>query len=135
MELYETGTGQFLKVHDKGKCGGEHCPIHNPSDHVLKDRPTHWRDDRGIMERICEHGVGHPDPDDNRVRSDPYESIHGCDGCCVEVTPEMIKDAEQGIRDAEHASQDALRAVADAQRARNNLVARYQEQQERKNNG
>ena len=37
--------------------------------------------DRRIMERICPHGVGHPDPDDvlNQDR------VHGCDGCCREL--------------------------------------------------
>lgn len=40
-------------------------------------RDSHWRDDRSFMERICPHGVGHPDPDDEHA--DP---IHGCDGCC-----------------------------------------------------
>ena len=76
-ERYTTGTGQVLRVHSKKDCVGPHCPIHNPSDHHMKDWPTHWRDDLGILERICEHGVGHPDPDD--VHADP---VHGCDGCC-----------------------------------------------------
>jgi hypothetical protein len=37
------------------------------------------------MERVCTHGIGHPDPDhiaflpkDKRR----WESVHGCDGCC-----------------------------------------------------
>jgi hypothetical protein len=34
------------------------------------------------MERICEHGVGHPDPDDLRVIRDRIMGIHACDGCC-----------------------------------------------------
>jgi hypothetical protein len=41
------------------------------------------------MERVCEHGVGHPDPDHvshiRRVKGDDYanvDAIHGCDGCC-----------------------------------------------------
>ncbi len=66
METYETGTGQIVHVHPRADCEarGGHCCIHNPSDHHMVDWPTHWRDDRGLMERICEHGVGHPDPDD-----------------------------------------------------------------------
>ena len=52
--------------------------------------PTHWREDTAMMERICPHGIGHPDPDDlafreslggSIVRRD--YSIHGCDGCCA----------------------------------------------------
>jgi hypothetical protein len=43
------------------------------------------------MERICEHGVGHPDPDHlDFVRhtkggaAAETESVHGCDGCCAQ---------------------------------------------------
>lgn len=32
------------------------------------------------MERICPHGVGHPDPDDTNP-----DTVHGCDGCCAQV--------------------------------------------------
>lgn len=54
------------------------CPIHGPGEHHMVTWPLHWRDDRRIFERICPHGVGHPDPD-----STPEgEDIHGCDGCC-----------------------------------------------------
>lgn len=83
-----TGTGQKLRgVHSPDQCEGEYCCIHNPSDHSMKDFPTHWRADRGIMERICPHGVGHPDPDDmafiTRTRGEGHmEGVHGCDGCC-----------------------------------------------------
>lgn len=89
LEEYITGTGQRILVHTKEDCLGEHCPIHNPSDHHMKDWPTHWRDDRNLMERICPCGVGHPDPDDlefkRRTGSDMLvESVHGCCGCCQE---------------------------------------------------
>jgi hypothetical protein len=84
MGWYDTGTGQQLRVHNRVDCH-DNCPIHNPSDHALKDRPTHWRDDRGIMERICVHGIGHPDPDDINVRNNDGEGIHSCDGCCRKV--------------------------------------------------
>ena len=87
METYVDGTGVKLRVHDREKCKGEFCSIHNPSNHIMKDWPTHWRDDRGLMERICEHGVGHPDPDDlafkRRHGLDDSEGIHGCCGCCT----------------------------------------------------
>ena len=82
MEKYETGTGQTISCHDYHDCKGSPCPIHNPSDHPMKDFPTHWRDDRQIMERICPHGVGHPDPDDLRIRNGEDRGVHGCDGCC-----------------------------------------------------
>lgn len=85
--------GAVLKTHAEDACVGEFCCIHNPSDHALKDAPLNWRGDRGLMERICEHGVGHPDPDDlaykERVMSkEDFEmrafGTHGCCLCCVE---------------------------------------------------
>lgn len=82
-DIYVTGTGQVMHyVHGKDECDGNPCPIHNPTDHPLRDAPTHWRYDRKIMERMCEHGVGHPDPDDIHVRTVEGEGVHGCDGCC-----------------------------------------------------
>jgi hypothetical protein len=87
LEEYTTGTGQKILVHTKEDCKGEYCCIHNPSDHHMKDWPTNWRPDRNMMERICPHGIGHPDPDDLAFKartSDGYiDSVHGCDGCCV----------------------------------------------------
>ena len=85
-DVYITGTGQLLYVHSKENCKMEFCVIHNPSNHSMKDFPTHWRSDRYLMERICSHGVGHPDPDDLAykclIRGDEYtkyEAVHGCD--------------------------------------------------------
>lgn len=78
-----------MLVHKKGTCKGEHCVIHDPSDHHMKDWPLNWRADRSLMERICDHGVGHPDPDDieyKRLTVGPVGAgvvaLHGCDGCC-----------------------------------------------------
>jgi hypothetical protein len=92
MEKYTTGTGQKVLVHSKADCTGEFCCIHNPSDHLMKDWPTHWRDDRSIMERMCPCGVGHPDPDDlafkkamaKKFHRKEYDAgVHGCCGCCT----------------------------------------------------
>jgi hypothetical protein len=71
---------QLFGVHAAGTCFGEFCPIHNVSDHPLKDAPQRWRSDYRL-ERVCEHGIGHPDPDDYKSRA--IKSVHGCDGCCV----------------------------------------------------
>lgn len=82
---YTTGTGQLLvNVHAPEACEGRHCVIHNPSDHPMRDFPTHFREDRQIMERICPHGIGHPDPDDAAFRASrgDDDTVHGCDGCC-----------------------------------------------------
>jgi len=69
--------GERVLAHMPDKCKAETCTIHNPSEHHMRDWPQHWRADRGIMERICEHGIGHPDPDDTNL-----DTTHGCDGCC-----------------------------------------------------
>lgn len=86
-------VGQFirvkgfnLKTHSRDRCVGQWCCIHNPSDHPLSGAPLNWRGDRGIMERICEHGVGHNDPDDTAARKllglGDSDGVHGCDFCC-----------------------------------------------------
>ena len=78
MNTVTLESGQVLgNVHDEGKCAGENCCIHNPSNHSMIEFPRYWREDRGLMERICPHGVGHVDWDDP---SD--DRVHGCDGCC-----------------------------------------------------
>lgn len=68
----------LLQVHDPANCEGQACTIHHPSDHHMVTWPQNWRGDRGLMERLCPHGVGHPDPDDLSA-----DGIHGCDGCCA----------------------------------------------------
>ena len=79
--LLDTLTG----VHPRAACAGEPCVVHNPTDHPLRSWPLLWRGDRGIFERVCEHGVGHPDPDQfvywDRT-GQPWQRVHGCCGCC-----------------------------------------------------
>jgi hypothetical protein len=71
--------GEVLNgVHEPEWCAGEFCCIHHPSNHHMKLWPQHWRGDRKLMERICQHGVGHPDPDDINP-----DTVHGCCGCCT----------------------------------------------------
>lgn len=73
-----------LTVHSKVLCAGRPCTIHNPSDHHMVSWPLNWRGDIRIMERLCSHGVGHPDPDDSAFRKSRGDDnvVHGCDGCC-----------------------------------------------------
>jgi hypothetical protein len=75
-------TTTRLRVHPPDRCAGQHCTVHNRSDHHMRHYPQHWRADRGIMERTCPHGVGHPDPDSPHP-PDSHEWVHGCDGCCT----------------------------------------------------
>ena len=88
---YKTGTGQLIRnIHPPGLCEGRPCVIHNPSEHRMREYPTQFRSDRNppIMERICPHGVGHPDPDDLAWHASQgrgsWIGIHGCCGCCTE---------------------------------------------------
>lgn len=74
--------GLVINAHPRKNCWGYWCSIHYPSPHHMRDWDQYWRSDRGIMERICPHGVGHPDPDDHK-QYDKYEAVHGCDGCCA----------------------------------------------------
>lgn len=82
--------GQLLwSVHPIVACEGRACCIHNPSRHHMAAWPQNWRTDRRMMERVCRHGIGHPDPDHMAwvahacgAQYAVYDGIHGCDGCC-----------------------------------------------------
>ena len=98
FRVFITGMGEVIsRVHSFGQCVNGQCVIHNPSDHCMRSFPTHWRPKTAafeigppLMERICPHGIGHPDPDHmawfatchNKSQTDA-QSIHGCDGCCT----------------------------------------------------
>lgn len=80
-------TDLILAVHNHDECMGPKCCVHNRSNHSMRPFPQNWRADRQLMERICPHGIGHPDPDDPKIymtstEGENYELIHGCDGCC-----------------------------------------------------
>lgn len=90
----EHNTETVLLAHRKKDCSPGPCPIHRRTRHHMRSFVQIWRDDRGIMERICPHGVGHPDPDCRRAQEDP---VHGCDGCCVPPASNT-KKAIDGIR-------------------------------------
>jgi len=92
-----TGNPKKDKItyHKPDTCKGQHCIFHNPTPHKMRDWPMNLRTDSWaapLIERMCEHGVGHPDPDsaDYLDRMMGYTekekkygfSVHGCDGCC-----------------------------------------------------
>lgn len=90
LEEVFIGNNTFLRAHKRENCAND-CPLHGPSRHHMIPWPLHWRDDRGIFERICPHGIGHPDPDtmayiEKTKGRSVYEDelVHGCDGCCIE---------------------------------------------------
>lgn len=75
----------IVNTHPALACQGRSCAIHNPSNHSMRSWPVTWRSDRGILERTCTHGCGHPDPDQIeywRETGQEYQAVHGCCGCC-----------------------------------------------------
>lgn len=89
IALYD---GRVMQTHPERECLPP-CPVHAPSEHPLSTAPLNWREDRRLWERICDHGCGHPDPDDvafkratmmpEVFRMNAFE-IHGCclPSCC-----------------------------------------------------
>lgn len=90
------------KVHKAAVCDGDNCAIHNPSDHPLKAakikiRGAHPFDAFGLkpygfVERFCEHGIGHSDPDSVAFFAKNGShglGVHGCDGCCTGIYEEI----------------------------------------------
>lgn len=100
-DLIALPDGRVLKTHGKDECSGTPCVLHSPSEHPLKYAPLSWRSDRVMMERICKHGIHHPDPDDRahwerRIGEDPASKEFldararhdDCDGCCQGFNPD-----------------------------------------------
>lgn len=86
MEEFVTNAGDKLTVHSLEDCRGPVCPIHKPTPHHMRDWKMIWRGDRQIFERVCEHGIGHPDPDDQEAKlfiQGFMDGVHGCDFCCA----------------------------------------------------
>ena len=80
-------NGILTGVHGPRACAGQTwgCWIHQPLPHALSEAPVRWREDKSTAERICPHGIGHPDPQDvayNRNVLGRDVTVHGCDGCC-----------------------------------------------------
>jgi len=87
----------FDRVHERNNTCATACVIHNPSDHHMRYWPLHWRNDRGIFERICTHGVGHPDPDQFyywKGSNQEWQTVHGCDGCCHDISEAISEGGE-----------------------------------------
>jgi hypothetical protein len=78
-------NGALVNLHPATACAGRGCWVHHPSDHHMATWPIVWRDEKGTAERRCEHGIGHPDPDDVWYHEQQGRDVgvHACDGCCV----------------------------------------------------
>lgn len=93
-------SNTVLVCHDPADCAGRPCTLHNRTDHHMRHWRQHWRSDRLLMERICSHGVGHPDPD-----SFPgIDTVHGCDGCCAlpKLDDELSSIERRALEDIDH---------------------------------
>lgn len=89
QDLISQRDGSLLATHPADRCEGRNCVIHNPSDHALKDAPIDWDPGTRRTNRICTHGVHHPDPDHLSFVYETYGMFewmqhkhHRCDGCC-----------------------------------------------------
>ena len=91
------GVYVTIRTHAPSQCAGEMCDIHSRELTPERDLPLNWREDRGMVEFICEHGVGHPTTAqrlfwsslvDVGYRNETWfeaETLHGCCGCCAGV--------------------------------------------------
>jgi hypothetical protein len=89
--------GTTMTTHGRARCALEHCCIHNPSDHPLRNAPLSWLKSINLMLRICPCSQPHPDPDSMdwlRSRFMPYDMWHPCceQRCC-------LTDAERDAED------------------------------------
>lgn len=129
--------GQKILGHRRCDCESqEHCCVHKPSDHHMVTWTQNWRQDTGVMERICPCGVGHPDPDHIAyVRSKlgdkvaDTQLVHGCCGCCSQAPKTPRKTPRKSMAEirAEERSrgfEEAMRFFEEAWRDRVWNVAR-----------
>jgi hypothetical protein len=70
---------------DHAACEGRGCSRDHPSAHHMQTWPLVWRRYYGYCDRICPHGIGHPDPDDvvGLQSVGGASAAHSCDGCCI----------------------------------------------------
>lgn len=94
-DVWTDGNGAKWYVHKRNiDCAVDGCAIHNPSYHPLSDAKQLIRTDRYMLvEDICKHGVGHPNPDSAsfiaKKIGDTSIWVHGCDGCCRPDKPKQ----------------------------------------------
>lgn len=87
-DLVAVANGILRGVHRPSACSGQPwgCWIHHPFPHRLDHAPVRWREDNETAERVCDHGIGHPDPQDAAYWWNAHNrdvTVHGCDGCCL----------------------------------------------------
>lgn len=103
-DVWTDGNGAKWYVHKRNiDCDIDGCVIHNPSYHPLSDSKQIIRTDKYMLvEDICSHGVGHPNPDSasfisKKITGDNAIWVHGCDGCCRTDTPKPRQERGFGM--------------------------------------
>jgi hypothetical protein len=84
MEQHILESGQSLQTHPRTACLGTWCCIHAQMPGPWSAWPRLWREDMGIMERVCPCGVGHPVAEmyEHAIfLNREYMLVHGCCGC------------------------------------------------------
>jgi hypothetical protein len=103
-----------FRFHDQLRCSQDTaCVIHNASDHNMQTWPRRVRSN-ALVERLCVHGVGHPDPDSVSF----FEGVgrkgmdrHGCDGCCTAPSkPDLQKTTLVVVTDGPRRTEVAVDA-------------------------
>lgn len=101
-DLINLADGTVLSTHGPAHCLGDHCCIHNPSQHALRAAPMVWAQEMRLMFRRCEHDALHPDPDAMEFSnvmalmtgSGWYDGWHPCcpQQCCRQVQEPLVDD-------------------------------------------
>jgi len=86
-------SGQVLRnVHRAGTCLGEHCPLHNPSEHAYRDLPLRFNGKH--MYRVDGDEL-RVDPDDYEFSRSHYAILRNsarCRSCGVEIVSTTVHD-------------------------------------------
>lgn len=99
--LVKVGHSTLRNVHTPQACGPV-CWVHRPTDHPMRTWPANWRQNGKLLERVCECGNLHPDPDDleaRRLRGDRHEFEHHCCGCCNAPPAYPEVDSEEAVNE------------------------------------
>ena len=115
----ENSDEVIYNAHDPKFCEGSPCVIHNLTDHHMRSWQQHYREDNRLMERICTHGVGHPDPD----LPDQGDKVHRCDGCCIESTAPTRGGYSPGYEAYQFQISNLFELLAQAEKDRDNAAA------------
>lgn len=96
-------SGQTIeRFHASGECYGDHCPVHNPSDHAFRNFPLGFNMEIFMFTRILPDPVAGvfeiPDPDDYNYGKSKTVIMRNsalCDICKTEVESHYRHDFAQ----------------------------------------